>query len=103
MLPNIFRNRNLCTGISSLFFTLSISDNLQSSFMGTNPYREKTPNRNMGRKIGRDDDEEPREVNVQEIGTDPQTPGPGPRGLGTNFMHVTKKKIDEEGQRKHHE
>jgi len=53
--------------------------------------------------MGRDDDEEPREVNVQEIGTDPQTPGPGPRGLGTNFMHVTKKKIDEEGQRKHHE
>jgi hypothetical protein len=40
--------------------------------------------------MGKDDDE-PQDVNVQEIGTDPQIPGPGTgskRGLGTNFIHV---------------
>jgi len=52
------------------------------------------PNRNMGREMGRDDDENPQAENVQEIGTDPQTPNPGERGLGTNFTHVRKKKID---------
>jgi hypothetical protein len=64
--------------------------------MGTNPYKEKMPNRNMGREMGTDDDEKSQGVNVQEIGTDPQTPGPGPRGLGTNFTQVTKKADDQE-------
>jgi hypothetical protein len=59
--------------------------------MGTNPYKEKMPNREMGREMGKNDDEESQDVNVQEIGTDPQIPGPGSdpqRGLGTNFTHV---------------
>jgi hypothetical protein len=59
--------------------------------MGTNPYKEKMPNRGMGREMGKDDDEESQDVNVQEISTDPQIPGPGTgsqRGLGTNFTHV---------------
>jgi hypothetical protein len=59
--------------------------------MGTNPYKEKMPNRGMGREMGKDDDDESQDVNVQEIGTDPQIPGPGTdpqRGLGTNFTHV---------------
>ena len=59
--------------------------------MGTNPSKEKMPNRGMGREMGKDDDDEPQDVNVQEIGTDPQIPGPGTnpqRGLGTNFTHV---------------
>jgi hypothetical protein len=35
-----------------------------------------------------DDDEKPQDVNVQEIGTDPQVPGSNPKGgLGTNFTH----------------
>jgi hypothetical protein len=67
--------------------------------MGTNPYKEKMPNRNMGREMGTDDDEKSQGVNVQEIGTDPQTPGPGPRGLGTNFTQVTKKKADDQEKR----
>jgi len=58
--------------------------------LGTNPYKEKMPNRGMGREMGKDDDEKPQDVNVQEIGTDPQVPGPGQRGLGTNFTHVEK-------------
>jgi hypothetical protein len=59
--------------------------------MGTNPYSEKMPNRGMEREMGKDDDDESQDVNVQEIGTDPQIPGPGTdsqRGLGTNFTHV---------------
>jgi hypothetical protein len=59
--------------------------------MGTNPYKEKMPNRGMGREMGKDDDDESQDVNVQEIGTDPQIPGPGTdsqRGSGTNFTHV---------------
>jgi hypothetical protein len=59
--------------------------------MGTNPYKEKMPNRGMGREMGKDDDDESQDVNVQEIGTDPQIPGPGAgpkRGVGTNFTHV---------------
>lgn len=56
--------------------------------MGTNPYKEKMPNRGMGREMGKDDDDDnPQDVNVQEIGTDPQIPG-SPTGLGTNFTHV---------------
>ncbi|MDQ3969446.1 MAG: hypothetical protein M3275_13770 [Thermoproteota archaeon] len=62
--------------------------------MGTNPYKEKMPNRGMGREMGKDDDDKPQDVNVQEIGTDPQIPGPSPRGLGTNFTHgTTSKKV----------
>jgi hypothetical protein len=66
--------------------------------MGTNPYKEKMPNRGMGREMGKDDnddDDKPQDVNVQEIGTDPQFPGPGAgstRGLGTNFTHVKESK-----------
>jgi hypothetical protein len=56
--------------------------------MGTNPYKEKMPNQGMGREMGKNDDDESQDVNVQEIGTDPQIPGPSPRGLGTNFTHV---------------
>jgi hypothetical protein len=55
--------------------------------MGTNPYKEKMPNRGMGREMGQDE-EKPQDVNVQEIGTDPQLPPPGQRGLGTNFTHI---------------
>jgi hypothetical protein len=55
--------------------------------MGTNPNKEKMPNRGMGREMGQPD-EKPQDVNVQEIGTDPQFPPPGRRGLGTNFTHV---------------
>lgn len=55
--------------------------------MGTDPYKEKMPNRGMGREMGQDE-EKPQDVNVQEIGTDPQLPTPGRRGLGTNFTHV---------------
>ena len=55
--------------------------------MGTNPYKEKTPNRGMGREMGQDE-EKPQDVNVQEIGTDPQLPPPGQGGLRTNFTHI---------------
>ena len=55
--------------------------------MGTDPYKEKMPNRGMGREMGQNE-EKPKDVNVQEIGTDPQLPTPGRRGLGTNFTHV---------------
>ena len=65
--------------------------------MGTNPSKEKMPNRGMGREMGRDDndDDKPQDVNVQEIGTDPQFPSPGAgtkRGVGTNFTHVKESK-----------
>jgi hypothetical protein len=56
--------------------------------MGSNPYREKSPNRGMGREMGKDD-EEPRDVNTQEIENDPHS---APSGQGTNFDHVRKKK-----------
>ena len=56
--------------------------------MGTNPNREKMPNRELGRVMGSDDDEEPQEVNVQEIASDPRS---APAGQGTNFSHVRKK------------
>ncbi len=55
--------------------------------MGTDPHKEKMPNRGMGREMGREE-EKPEDVNVQEIGSDPQFPPPGRRGLGTNFTHV---------------
>ena len=55
--------------------------------MGTNSGKEKMVNRDMGREMGRDDDDKPQDVNVQQIGTDPQIPG-SPTGLGTNFTHV---------------
>jgi hypothetical protein len=55
--------------------------------MGTNPYKEKMPNREMGREMGKDDDDESQDVNVQEIATDPQIPESS-KGLGTNFTHV---------------
>ena len=55
--------------------------------MGTNPYKEKMPNRGMGREMGQDE-EKPQDVNVQEIGTDPQLPRSDRRGLGTNFTHI---------------
>jgi hypothetical protein len=34
------------------------------------------PNQGIGREMGREDYEKPQDVNVQEIGTDPQVPGP---------------------------
>lgn len=55
--------------------------------MGTNPYQEKMPNRGVGREMGQDE-EKPQDVNVQEIGTDPQLPPSDRRGLGTNFTHI---------------
>jgi hypothetical protein len=55
--------------------------------MGTNPYKEKMPNRGMGREMGQDE-EKPQDVHVQEIGTDPQLPPSDRRGLGTNFTHI---------------
>jgi hypothetical protein len=53
----------------------------------------------MGREMGssREDDEKPQDVNVQEIGTDPQIPGPSPTGLGTNFTQVRKSRADKDG------
>ncbi len=63
--------------------------------MGTNPYREKMPNRGMGREMGKEE-EEPRNVNFQEIGIDQQILGPGPNGLGTNFTHKTKRKLQDQ-------
>jgi hypothetical protein len=35
--------------------------------MGTNPYKEKMPNRGMGREMGRDDDDKPQDVSIQVI------------------------------------
>jgi hypothetical protein len=59
--------------------------------MGTNPSKEKTPNRDMAREMGnRDDDEKPQDVHMQKMGIDPQIPGPAPTGLGTNFTRGTK-------------
>jgi hypothetical protein len=72
------------------------------SNMGTNSYKEKMPNRGMGREMSssreEDDDEKPQDVNVQEIGTDPQIQGPSPTGLGTNFTHVRKSRTDRESE-----
>ena len=68
--------------------------------MGTNPYKEKMPNRGMGRDMGQDE-EKPQDVNVQEIGTDPQLPPSDRRGLGTNFTHIETgkdNKDDDEGK-----
>ena len=45
------------------------------------------PNRGIGREMGQDE-EKPQDVNVQEIGTDPQLPPSDRRGLGTNFTHI---------------
>jgi hypothetical protein len=59
------------------------------TIMGTNPNREKSPNRGMGREMGRDDDDGPQDVNEQEIASDPQS---APTGQGTNFSHVRKAK-----------
>lgn len=69
--------------------------------MGTDPYKEKMPNRGMGREMGRDE-EKPEDVNVQEIGSDPQFLPPGRRGLGTNFTHVeaSRDKKDEDERNK---
>ena len=66
--------------------------------MGTNPYKEKMPNRGMGREMGKDDDDQPQDVNVQEIGTDPQTPPGSPTGLGTNFTHEKTNKTVKENE-----
>jgi len=62
--------------------------------MGSDPYKEKMPNRDMGREMGKDDDIKAQEVNVQEIADDPQLPSPSRRGLGTNFTHVKTNKIE---------
>jgi hypothetical protein len=54
--------------------------------MGTNPSKEKMPNRERGHEMGsREDYGKPQNVNVQEIGTDPQIPGPGPTVSKTNL------------------
>jgi hypothetical protein len=55
--------------------------------MGT---KGNMPNKNLGREMGRDDDEAPQKVNEQEIASDPQSDG----GLGTNFTHERKEKKD---------
>jgi hypothetical protein len=70
------------------------------SNMGTNPYKEKMPNRGMGREMGsrEEDDDKPQDVNVQEIDTDPQIPGPSPTGLGTNFTQERKSRTDRESE-----
>jgi len=68
--------------------------------MGTNPYREKMPNRGMGREMGKEEDEEPQDPNVQKISTDPQMPRPGPDGLGTNFTHETRRKMQDKDEEK---
>jgi hypothetical protein len=57
--------------------------------MGTNPNREKSPNRDMGREMGRDEDEHLKDLNLQEIASDPNS---APDGQGTNFSHVRKEK-----------
>ncbi len=54
--------------------------------MGTDP-SHGTPNRNMGREMGKDEGDEATDVNVQEIGSDIHT---GNQTLGTNFSHVKK-------------
>lgn len=60
------------------------------AYHGINPNREKSPNRDMGREMGKDD-EEPQDVNTQEIASDPRS---APSGLGTNFDHLRKKNRD---------
>jgi hypothetical protein len=73
-----------------------------SNNMGTNPSKEKMPNQGLGREMGRDDDDDkPQDVNVQEIGTDPQFPNPGAgtkRGLGTNFTHVKESETEKDDE-----
>ena len=72
---------------------------LYSDNMGTNPSKEKMPNRGLGREMGRDDDDKPQDVKVQEIGTDSQFPSPGAgtkRGLGTNFTHVKESETEKD-------
>ena len=64
--------------------------------MGTNPYKEKMPNRGMGREMGQDE-EKPQDVNVQEIGTAPQLPPSDRRGLGTNFTHIETSRDNKDG------
>jgi hypothetical protein len=64
--------------------------------MGTNPYKEKMPNRGMGREMGQDE-EKPQDVNVQEIGTDLQLPPSDRRGLGTNFTHIETSRDNKDG------
>jgi hypothetical protein len=59
-----------------------------SSGMGTDPYRYKMPNRNLGKEIG-EEKEEPKDVNTQKVATDPHT---GNKGLETNFSHMKKAK-----------
>ena len=58
--------------------------------MGTNPGKNKMPNRNLGREMGKDD-EESKDVHVQEVATDPHT---GNAELSTNFS--SRKKPDRE-------
>ncbi len=61
--------------------------------MGTNPYKERCPTWKWEVKWARMITTiKPNDVNVQEIGTNPQFPGPGRRGLGTNFTRVKKNK-----------
>lgn len=55
--------------------------------MGTDP-RHGTPNRNLGREMGRDD-EKSTDENTQKIASDQHT---GNQTLGTNFSHVKKKR-----------
>jgi hypothetical protein len=45
-----------------------------------------------------EDDDKPQDVNVQEIDTDPQIPGPSPTGLGTNFTQERKSRTDRESE-----
>jgi hypothetical protein len=55
--------------------------------MGTDPYRYKMPNRNMGRPMG--EPEPPiKDTNVQKIASDPTTSND--TGVGTNFEHTRK-------------
>ena len=68
--------------------------------MGTSPYKEKMPNRGMGREMSKDDDEQPQDVNVQEIATDPQFPAPGAgtKKRSGNKLYTCKRKQDCEGR-----
>jgi hypothetical protein len=71
--------------------------------MGTDPYKEKMPNRGMGREMGKENDDKPQDVNVQEIASDPQIPGPGTdlqSGLGTNFTHVKTSETKKDSENK---
>lgn len=57
--------------------------------MGTDPYQHKMPNRNLGREMGKEDDEKSTDVNVQDIASDPHA---GDKSLETNFSHVKKER-----------